>query len=622
MELSDSSVKFSLKNIKAFSKVFFWIFILASIILKCLYFQFITHINSRPVTSSQNIYMGISSLALAVVVFSIFFAISGKKMSWVLIITDIIISLLLISDTLYTRYYTTAITIPVLFQFKLIGSVGGSIASLFKYKDLILFFDIPLLAVWMIFFEKRFPLRITFVKRLIISAVFIVLSLAIFIIPFKKSNAFDTVYDNNEVIRSMGIVYFHFFDSFKYFKDDLFKSKTLTAEEKSSIDSYFKSNKSSGDKYKGIAKNKNLLIIQVEAMQGFVINQKVDGKEITPNLNKLAKDNLYFNNFYYQVEGGNTSDAEFMVNTSLYPINEGAVYFRYAANTYHSLPQTLKDKGYSTSVFHAYNPSFWNRAVMYKNFGIDKFYSYSDFNIDEFVGWGGYALSDTSFFRQSLAKLDKSKPFYSMFITLSSHHPYDYFNKTSNLNTGEYEKTNLGNYLKAINYVDSSIGELIKGLKEQGLYDNTVVVIYGDHYALPRSQGNELFKFQGVNYNEFEWLKLQKVPLIIHVPGLDKGETISTTCGQVDLLPTIANLMGFDFPFAMGHDILNTDKGFAVIRNYSVVTDKFIFDSGGNSAYGISDGMPLDIKQYEGEIKSLQNIRNLSETIIEKNAFK
>jgi phosphoglycerol transferase MdoB-like AlkP superfamily enzyme len=622
LELSKSPVKLGLKTFKPYSKAFFWAFIICSMVIKCLYFQFITHINTRPVSASVNIYMGMSTLAVLIAIFSLLFIVSGKKTSWVLLIFDVILSVLVLSDTLYARYYTTAISIPVLGQMKLLGSVGDSVSSLFSFKDLILFFDIPVFLVWLIFFERRFPINLKLTKRLITSAVLIVISFVIFILPFSKANAFDKVYDNNQVIKKLGVVYFHFYDALKYTQENLFKDKNLTPDEKKDMDNYFALNKSTGNRFKGIASNKNLLIVQVESLQEFVINRQINGKEITPNLNKLAKDNLYFNNFYYQVEGGNTSDAEFMVNTSLYPLNEGAAYFRNSANTYYSLPKQLKEMGYNTSVFHAYNPSFWNRSVMYKNLGIDKFYSYGDFKIDEFVGWGGYALSDASFFRQSLEKLDKSKPFYSMLITLSSHHPYDYFDKNSSFDVGEYTGTSLGNYMKAINYVDSAIGQLITMLKEQGLYDNTLLVIFGDHYGLPRSQGNELFTFMGVDNNEFEWLKLQKVPLIIRVPGLDKGETISKTCGQIDLLPTIANLMGFDFPYAMGRDVLNSDRSFAIIRNYSVVTDKYLFDSTGNKVYGINDGSVLNYEDYKAEIKSLQGIRNLSQVILEKDAFK
>ena len=164
--------------------------------------------------------------------------------------------------------------------------------------------------------------------------------------------------------------------------------------------------------------------MQLEAIQQFVIGTKFNGKEITPNLNKFINDSAYFENFYYQIGAGNTSDAEFLANTSLYPLNEGAVYFRFPANTYESTANLLKKQGYATYAAHANNPSFWNRMEMYKALGFDKFINSKSLVLDEFLGWG---LSDMSFLKQSLNKIDVSRPFYGFFITLSSHYPFNYF---------------------------------------------------------------------------------------------------------------------------------------------------------------------------------------------------
>ncbi|HEY9062420.1 MAG TPA: LTA synthase family protein [Pseudobacteroides sp.] len=430
------------------------------------------------------------------------------------------------------------------------------------------------------------------------------------------------MYDNNQIIKNMGILYFHGNDVFNFIKDDLLKSKTLTADEKKQMDDFYKNKQVFGDRFKGAAKGKNLLIVQVESLQGFAMNKTLNGKEITPNLNKLAKENFYFDNYYYQVKGGNTSDAEFLTNTSLYPINEGAVFLRYPTNVYNSLPHALKSRGYSTSSFHAYNPSFWNRAIMYRSLGYDRFISYKDFNIDEFVGWGGYALSDESFFRQSLEKIDTTSPFYSMLITLSSHHPYDFFADKSNVDVNPYDNTVLGNYLGAINYVDRCIGKLIDDLKKRSLYDNTVVVIYGDHSALPRPQAGDLYRLENVEPNNFNWIKLQKVPLIIHIPGVEGGQTISTASGQVDLLPTLANLMDIDFPYSMGQDMFNKKEGYALLRDSSVVTDKYIYVASEDKAYDVKGSSLINKNEYQNEITEIQQLGNLSDLMIRKNAFK
>ncbi len=607
---------------KPFIEIILMFAVFGGIFLKLLYFQFITHINGRPVLGSSNLFMLVSSLTAVLLIFSFVFLFSGRKTFGVLIIIDVFFTILFIADILYVRYYTTAITVPVLLAMKFLNSVEGSVISLFNKKDILLLLDFPFLIALLIIFRQRAHIKLSFVKRLVVFAAVLIITIPTMYISYNKSDLKNGVFDNNQIIKNMGILYFHGNDIFHFIKDDLLQSKTMTADEKKQMNDFYANKQVLGDKYKGVAKGMNLLIVQVESLQGFAMNKTINGREVTPNLNKLAKESFYFDNFYYQVKGGNTSDAEFLTNTSLYPINEGAVYLRYPTHEYYSLPKALIDRGYITSAFHAYNPSFWNRSVMYESLGIQNFISYKDFNIDEFVGWGGYALSDESFFRQSLEKIDKTKPFYSMLITLSSHHPYDYFGDKSDIDVKPYEKTVLGNYLGAINYVDKCIGKLIEDLKNRNLYDNTLLVIYGDHYALPKTQAEDLYKLENVEPNNFNWLKLQKVPLIIHIPGVEGGQTISTTSGQVDLLPTIANLMDIDFPYAMGQDMLNKKEGFALLRDYSVVTDKYLYDASDGKVYDIKDGSLLNKDDYKDEIEKIRQLGKLSDLMIRKNAFK
>ncbi|WDU84411.1 LTA synthase family protein [Caloramator sp. Dgby_cultured_2] len=143
------------------------------------------------------------------------------------------------------------------------------------------------------------------------------------------------------------------------------------------------------------------MVVQLEAFQGFVLERKINGQELTPNLNKLAKDSLVFENYYYQTAWGGTSDAEFLSNVSLLPARDGSVYYQYAGNKYDALPKELKGIGYFTAVMHANRPGFWNRTNMYRALGFDKYESEKDFNIDEIQGMG---LSDKSFLNRQLKK--------------------------------------------------------------------------------------------------------------------------------------------------------------------------------------------------------------------------
>lgn len=597
---------------------------LGAIYLKLIYFQFLNNFNERPVFSTSGTRMmlfNFSMLLIFIALITLLFRL--KRFRTTLFALNFIISLILFSDTVYSNYYGTVLTVPVLYQFRLLGSIKGSVESLINIKSLCLFLDLPFILLFLYLFRRKMYIFTSgILKRIVISCLFLLISISIFFSLYQDSDSI--IYDNNYVVANQGILYFHYIDVKRFISDNIFRDRDLTANETQQLNDFFSGRKSQKDSsainYTGIGKGKNLIVIQVESMQQFLIGRKINGQEITPNLNKLANENLYFNNFYYETSGGNTSDAELLTNASLHPAKEGAAYFRYSTNTYDTIPKTLKSNGYNTYAMHAYVPTFWNRLEMYKAVGFDKFISGKDLVMDEFAGWGGWVLSDMSFFRQSLDKIDTSKPFYSFLITLSSHHPYDYFAKNSNLNAGEFENTYIGNYIKAENYSDKAIGYFIGLLKEKGLYDNSVIVIYGDHNGLPREQAKDLFRLTGAEDNDFEWTRLQKVPLIICCPGMSK-QVVSTTGGQIDTWPTVANLMGIQDDLSIGKDLLNSKEGFAVLRNGSVITDQYIYLNGKDSLYGISDGKLLDKGLYMDKIKKYQQELNISDLILEKDAF-
>ncbi|HHV96010.1 MAG TPA: LTA synthase family protein, partial [Clostridiaceae bacterium] len=133
----------------------------------------------------------------------------------------------------------------------------------------------------------------------------------------------------------------------------------------------------------------------------------------------------------------------------------------------------------------------------------------------------------------------------------------------------------------------------------------------------------ELMNFVNVEYNsDVQWVKLQKVPLIIHYPGLKNGETISTIGGQIDILPTIANLMDFEVPFALGKDLLNTNRGYAVLRNGTVITDDYIYIAERDEMYSTATNKLIKSKKYENDVKNLLKQLKVSDLILEKEALK
>lgn len=328
--------------------------------------------------------------------------------------------------------------------------------------------------------------------------------------------------------------------------------------------------RSSGEEYKGVAKGKNLILIQTESLNDFVIGAEYNGQELTPNLNALLKeDTFYFNHFYSTTGVGNTSDAEFAALNGLYPNDVRECYRLYVDNTFQGLPWILRGEGYGAYAFHGYTKTFWNRDEAYKTQGFQHFYSQEELTMTEVSGFG---LTDKEMFRQAVDILkEKPQPFFSFMITLTNHIPYELDPSLASLVLRpEDEGTTFGGYLQTIRYTDEAFGKLIEYLKEAGLYEDTMIVIYGDHQGMNMetpSVKSSMSRFLGKEYNFDEMLN---VPLIIHIPGLGEAETIDTVGGQVDILPTIMNLMDAEpgHPFIFGHDLLNADEGFVAQISY------------------------------------------------------
>lgn len=607
------------------------IFLLA-LLTKCIFFQFNTGVSDAPVFSEANTGMLIMSTTSILFIFSLVLLIFNTKRLTAVFVTDLILSILVFADTLYFRYYNTAITLPVFRQIGLVSTIADSTISLLRPGDLIFAVDFPIFIIYFLLIRKKRlnkPAPIKLFIRVISTVLILCICIGVshYACRIAPADTTDTEFTissgNNKVITDYGLFYFHYYDIKGSIIELFFTDRTLEPEEKQELDEFFVqkdsvSKNNSSIKYKGIAEGKNLIVIQMEAIQQFLINAEYNGREITPNLNKFIDDSIYLDNFFYQVGAGNTSDAEFLTNNSLYPLKEGAVYFKYPYNTYESLPNILNSRGYSTYVFHANKPSYWNRNEMYKSVGFRNFISSNKFDQDDIIGWG---LSDKSMFRQAVDKIDTSNPFYGFFITLSSHHPYNYFTDFDNFDVTGCNNEMAANYMKAANYVDQAIGEFFDMLKQKGLYDNSVIVIYGDHHAVMKDQTDVLTELTGFQFTEYNWTMQQKTPCFIHFPGMDKTGVNNTVCGEIDILPTIANLMGFEVPHALGKDILNTDNGYAVLRDSSVITDEFAYIASEEKVYD-NNGSPLSLKSYEDVIAGYQHELDISEIILKKNALK
>jgi len=542
------------------------------------------------------------------------------------------VTFIIIADLLFFRYFTDVLSMPVITQASVVTSVQSSIISLLHISDMIFLLDLLIIPFVLFISSKARKSDIGYGKRFVYSV--FTFAIGLMLCSYGISNLLasqpgilKSFYDRVYIVQNIGLLSFHSIDAFKFMKSKDKEGLPVSEDKKKEILEFFKAKKAgekSDTELSGAGKGKNLIVVQVEALQEFVINSSVNGQEVTPNLNKLVKNSLYFDNYYTETAGGGTSDAELLSNVSMFPAKEGATYIRFSGNDCYSLSKKLSEQGYMTSVMHAYKPGFWNRSLMYKTLGFDEFINKNNFIQDEISGMG---LTDKSFFRQSFEYMEKQKePYYSFLITLTSHYPYNNDKKYySSFDVGKYKDTFFGNYLEAIHYADEALGEFISGLEKRGLMDRSVLAVYGDHFAIPKDKKEYLAEFLGLkDMDDYNWVKQQKVPLIIHVPEGKYSGTRHIAGGGLDFMPTILNIMGIDssdMPM-FGRDLLNSQEGMAILRHGYFITDKYICLTSDGVAYDAENGKSYPIEKLEKEKEFSGKQLEYSDIITENNLAK
>ncbi|AJA48334.1 lipoteichoic acid synthase 2 [Clostridium pasteurianum DSM 525 = ATCC 6013] len=544
-------------------------------------------------------YIGAATISAVGVFASIALLFKNNTRTRLLYIFNIVLSVLIIVDTVYYRYFKDLMSLGVVRNGFLLGGVGASVKELIKPTDFLYLLDIFILIPFLRFYKKVPRIQLKFIKRF---AIFLIVFAIFVAVDAKKIHDLDkeqprlisTMFNRLYLAQVLGPINFHILDTYNVTSTAVSNMQKLPEERQNEIKTYLEnknSNTTTTANLKGAGNGKNLIVIQVEALQEFVINKKLDGQEITPNLNRWINKSLYFNNYFYQVAAGNTSDAEFLSNNSLYPAASGAAYYMYSGDTLNSMAKEFKEKDYYTAALHGYREGFWNRNVMYKSEKFDDFYGQRAYNINENVGLG---LSDKSFLNQSFDKIKSfSQPFFAFTITLSSHYPYDDVNgydkgTTNKFNSGKYENTLLGDYLKGIHYTDEQLGMFLDKLESSGMMDNSIVVLYGDHYAIPKNSMPLLYDFEGIkNPTDLDWFELQKVPMLIHFPKDEHKGINSLYTGQIDLFPTIANLYNLSNKYMLGKDMLNSSTGDVNFRSGSFTDGNAFYVSWTNTYYDV-----------------------------------
>ena len=451
-----------------------------------------------------------------------------------------ILSVFMLIDAVYCAY-TGKLPSAVMLQY--LGQLDGVSDAIYAnvtFARLLYAIDIPLWILYAVHFRRRWfggiaPRHWNLQKNVILSAV-TALSLVV-CVGYCLFTPFVPSYFKSEILT------YHVTDILSQILpgSGIAASVPVWNEQNPGVDD------AEDDPYRGIAEGRNVITIQVEALQNFVLNLEYNGQVITPNLNALlTQDTLYFDNYYYQIGGGNTADAEFAVNNSLYAPADEAAYSRYADNDFYSMAKLLKDNGWtSATAFHGYVNTFWNRNVAYPGQGFDAYLSGSDYYAEpaEVAGMG---VSDGEFFVRAVDYLkEQSGPFYAFMVTLTSHYAFELPAQYNMLTLkDEHVGTLFGNYLQSVHYFDHAVGMLIDALKAANLYDNTIITFYGDHFGLPVYDWQSKQFLTELLGTEYTYESHFNVPLMIHIPGSGVTETKSVAGGHIDVMPTLLHLLG------------------------------------------------------------------------------
>ncbi|MFD0714830.1 LTA synthase family protein [Paenibacillus sp. GCM10027626] len=475
---------------------------------------------------------------------------------------------------MYYKYFGIIVTYHALEQVNQVTAVKNSVFSLLDPYFLFIFTDILIFMAWS-FRSKYKEIRANFKPRQERRTAVVVLFTISFAVCLM--NIWPNRASMNEIKQAseMGILNYEAYTIFNREKPEPVNPEQITEKAIMAIKGI---QKPATPALWKAAQGKNLIVIQLESFQNFLLGLEIDGQEVTPNMNRLMKEHFYFPNFYQQVGQGNTSDAEFVVNTSFYIPPRGAATMAYAGKVLPSMPRTFQQHGYDTATFHTNMVEFWNRGELYKGLGFDRYYDQAFFGNEDTVFFGP---SDEVLYRKTAEELDRmqqaGKPFYAHVISMTAHHPFSTPKEKDRITLPErYQDTLVGDYLRAQSYADAALGGFISDLQARGLWDNSLIVIYGDHLGLPmyslNSAEEQLMK--EIYGRDYSYTDMINIPLIIASAGITKPAVYEQIGGQVDLFPTIANLLGIslDNQIYFGQDLFN--------QNYNILPQRYYLPTG------------------------------------------
>lgn len=594
---------------------------------------------------------------IVIVIGSFGYLIKPKNQFKYFLCVSILFTAMCVINSIYYKFYTNYVSISLLSTLSMLGDVSDSVTSKLKLIHFIyLIGPITLIIVNKLLVKKDYYYKVgkdekgkLMFRNTCLSGIILVF-LIIFTMTKSDGSKLVKLWNRDYVVKRFGIYTYMFSDfvtsvqpaispMFNYDEDrreflNFYNSKDYTKKENA---------------YTDVFEGKNVIFIHMESIQNFLIDLRINGIEITPNLNKLVKESMYFSKFYPQISVGTSSDTEFTLSTGLLPSTSGTVFVNYYNRTYETLENAFRSKGYYTFSMHANNGNYWNRKNMYHTLGYDDFYDKDSYIVPtdkknkDYIGLG---LSDKSFYEQIIPIIEDIKNNHNSYmgkvISLSNHSPFNDLSKYGNINFSvEYkddegnikvdsylEDTEIGNYLKSAHYADEALGVLFKLIKENNLDDNTVFVLYGDHESkLGKDNLDFLYNYDlvihklkskddatYVNLNKYNYNLLKNTPLIIYTKDMSP-KLVKDVMGMWDVFPTISNMFGLECKYALGNDIFSDKEKIVVFPNGDIVTNKVYYNNL-REEYVSLNGEPIN-NDYIERIKNYAEVRlGVSKAII------
>lgn len=529
-----------------------------------------------------------------------------------------ILSIYSFAQTFHFQFFDTFFSVKKISVINELIDVSGEIISEIKLEYII--FIIPILIILFVIHKQN---KAQENKYLLINVTFCIFMLIGVVSIDKMINRtfvqkdieegwksdqylFTTFHNKNRYFERFGVIQYIYGDIETFLSTS--SDVSLTNEEKYEIEEFINANTIVENEMSGIFEGKNLILILAESLNTYPIIE-----ELTPTLHKMKSEGFYFTNYHAPIYQSATGDSEFISLTSMMPsVDYGTTSYTFHNNEYpYALGHLFKEGGYHVNSYHSYISNFYNRELFHESLGFSTFYDMDKLGLDkpyhykEALNW----LDDSELFIKMLENTEMEEgAFFDYVITTSGHMPYklvreelvDFVELIDKTDYREFDEE-LKCYIAAQMHLDRGLEAMINMLDEKGELEDTVIIIYGDHYPYGiTSEENIDIVTDDAPYN------INKVPLIIYnseTPGKEVDKLGST----FDIYPTICNLFGLDYSksFVVGNDLFSDEEGFVLFMDRSVLTEDFYYNSATNETTILSESYS---EEKQNNIFSYMNI--------------